>query len=345
MHTRPSKTAGGEWLRYWLANPARRLHLLTLLLAIWLAFFAAQWFRMDKDLAGARRALGQTAETAYVPPASVLRMASLGNQAFLADLLFVRAAHYFVDHLITDSRLPWIDMYLESIWALDAHNRTTYRWGSQVIKFGQRIDADVSRRANRFSRLGLEYFADDPWLFHEIAYNLRYAMEPKDAAAIEVTNDLALKYLAIAYSFPGFIYDPNYLAAQYSHAGLVDDSIRTALITYADANEDERSRLRNLLDQQNKGQTAAELAWYDRMHQRDWPYLSTGLALMVGPKRKFSPPLQAGDAQAWWDEVPTPPALAAKLALKEVLPPPDQRPPADELPPAPLPAAASPHAK
>lgn len=344
MHARASKTAAAEWLGYWLANPARRLHLLTLLAAIWLAFFCAQWFRLDKELAGARRALGQTAETAYVPPPPVLRMASLGNQAFLADLLFIRAAHYFVDHLVTDSRLPWIDMYLESIWALDAHNRTTYRWGSQVIKFGQRIDADVSKRANRFSRLGLVYFADDPWLYHEIAYNLHYAMEPKDAAATKITNDLALKYLAIAYSFPGFNYDPNYLAVQYSHAGLVDDSVRAALLNYTDATEDERRRLRRLLDDENKSQAAAELGWYDRMHERDWRYLSTGLALMIGPKHRLAPPLQPGDAQAWWSEVPTPPAMAAQLAIKDVLAPPELRSPADELPP-PLPEAVSPHAK
>lgn len=143
-------------------------------------------------MANARRLLGNTAETVFVPPAPVLRMASLGHQSFWADLLYLRAAHYFVRHLITDSQLPWLNLYLDGIWALDARNHSTYRWAPQVVKFGQHIDQGVAERANRFARLGLEYFPDDAWLYHEIAYNVRYSYKPKDADDNRRIRSLAL---------------------------------------------------------------------------------------------------------------------------------------------------------
>lgn len=303
---------------------------LCLLAVLWLAAFGSQWFGISKDVAGARRALGISAETAYVPPVPVLRMASLGHQSFAADLLFVRAAHYFVRHLVSDSRLPWIDLYLQAIWGLDAHDRGTYHWGSQVIKFGQRIDTEVAHRANHFARLGLVAFPDDPWLYHEIAYNLRYTLEPKDETEAARNKALALQYLEIAYSFPGFQYDPNYLASQYSRAGRDEDAVRSALETYDSASEDQRRELRLMLTERDKPQVAAELAWYDAVHRRDWPYLPQTLALLVGPKRVLAPPLRAADPRQWLQERPLPTELKDRLGLTRMLAPPDERPPVDE---------------
>ena len=130
-------------MSFWWRDPRRRILLAILLCTAWLSFFSAQWFRVEKTVAGGRRALGVTAETTYLPPGPVLRILALGQQSFLADLVYVRAAHYFVEHLVTDSQLPWLDRYLNAIWALDANCKSSYRWGSEVVKFGQRIDRDV----------------------------------------------------------------------------------------------------------------------------------------------------------------------------------------------------------
>jgi hypothetical protein len=319
-----------DYLGFWLGHPARRVQYASLLAVLWLAAFGSQWFSISKDVAGARRTLGVSAETAYVPPVPVLRMASLGHQSFAADLLFLRAAHYFVQHLMSDSRLPWIDLYLQGIWGLDAHDRGTYHWGSQVIKFGQQIDTEVARRANHFARLGLANFPDDPWLYHEIAYNLRYTMEPKDDAEAARNKDLALQYLEIAYSFPGFQYDPNYLASQYSRAGRGEDAVRAALETYDSASEDQRRELRLLLEERDKPQVAAELAWFDAVHQRDWTYLPETLALLVGPKRVTAPPLPTADPGQWLREPPLPEDLKKRMGLAHLLPPADERAPPDE---------------
>ena len=91
---------------------------------MWLALFANQWTRIDREIAGARQSVAASAETAYIAPVTVLRMMSLGHQSFLADLLFVRVAHYFVEHLITDSQMPWIDLYLDAIWGLEMTDST-----------------------------------------------------------------------------------------------------------------------------------------------------------------------------------------------------------------------------
>ncbi len=330
-----------DWRRFWLGTPGRRTQLLVLLCLLWLALFGSQWFRVSKDVAGGRRAVGTTAETVYLPPAPVLRMASLGNQSFLADLVFMRATRYFVDHLLTDSHLPWIELYLQAIWALDAHDRTTYRWGSQVVKFGQTIDADVGRRANRFARLGLQYFPDDPWLYHEIAYNLHYTLAGAEPEHAKEYKELGAKYLEVAFSFPSFQYDPNYLVSQYSHAGNVDEGIRAALLSYATAQEDQRRELRITLEEHDKAGTAAELAWFDVVHQRDWPYLAPALSSLVGPKRQLAPPLQAWLPEAWAAEPPTDPKLLTRLDIKHITPPLAERPPADEAFSAELPAATT----
>lgn len=338
----PSRSASShplsEWRRFWLGSAQRRSQLAAWLCCLWLAFFGSQWFRVSKDVAGGRRAVGSTAEIVYLPPAAILRMASLGNQSFLADLVFLRATRYFVDHLLTDSHLPWIEMYLQAVWSLDAHDRTTYRWGSQVVKFGQIIDVEVGNRANRFARLGLEYFADDPWLYHEIAYNLHYTVASSDPSRSTQLRALATKYLEVAYTFPSFQYDPNYLVAQYSRAGSADDSIRTVLLTYATAQEDERRELRITLADHNKSDMADELAWYDVVHRRDWPYLSRPLSTMIGPKRRLAPPLQAWKAESWYAEAPADPQMLEALFIKRMTPPPAERPPADESFEDPVPA-------
>ena len=185
------------------------------------------------------------------------------------------------------------------MWALDAHNHATYRWAPQVVKFGQNIDRGVAERANGFARLGLAYFPDDPWLYHEIAYNLRYSYQPQTPSEDRQLRSLALAYLQTAYSFPGFTYDPNYLAAQYHRAGRDDDAVLAALATYEQANEDQRRALRLMLEEQHKGELASQLAWYDATRSRDWPWLSDLLVPFVGPRRVLAPPLQAADPEGW----------------------------------------------
>ena len=315
----PSQLA--EWSQFWLAVPERRLQLLRLLALLFLAAFATQWFRLDKDLAGAHHKVATNAEVVYIAPVAAMRVASLGNQSFVADLLFLRAAHYFVEHLITDSRMPWIDLYLQAVWGLDAHLKQSYRWGAQVIKFGQRIDDDVARRANQFARLGLAYFPDDPWLYHEIAFNLRYSMATDDPVQQKAQRNLALQYLEIAYSFPGFALDPNYLVTQFTRAGRGDDSVQATLDTYAQATEEQRMTLRALLEDSHKAALAKELGWLDQTHQRDWPWAQPTLALMMGAKRETAPPLDPTKPEQWFREPPTPDELRKRLGVRATLAP------------------------
>lgn len=312
QQAKPSRRA--EFLAFWWDVPAKRRQLAGLWLALLCSLVAAQWFRLEKDLAAADRRVAAAAEVAYLAPVPALRMASLGNQGLVADLLFLRAAHYFVDHLITDSRLPWLDLYVRAMWGLDAHNRQSYRWASQVVKFGQRIDDDVARRANSFARLGIEYFPSDAWLYHEIAFNLRYDVVAKDAADQARLRELALRYLELAYSFPGFAFDPAYLVQQYSRAGMGDDSVRAALATYSQATEAQRQTLLTMLLDRNKVALAGQLAWLELVRQRDWPYAGPSLPLWLGQRTVIAPPLQAHRPEGYLRPRPTDPALAEQFA-------------------------------
>ncbi|GEM_PF-1708546 len=319
----------GEWSRFWMATPARRVQLFTLLTALWLAIFANQWLRVDKTIAGAHRVLGVQAETVYVPPTPVLRMASLGHQSFAADLLYLRVAHYFVDHLIGDSQLPWIDVYLNAIWGLDAYNQSTYRWAAQVIKFGQNIDLSVAERANQFCRLGLEHFPGDSWLYHEIAFNLHFHMSTVAPEVRKANEELALEYLKLAFEMPGFGQDPNYLAHQYARAGRVDESVQLALQTYASATAAQRLQLRRRLEDRNRKDAARELAWLDRLVLRDWPHVPETLARLIGPKRVNAPPLRPERPENWRPEHATPEKVWDALGTRQVAVPTGMQDPAE----------------
>ncbi|MBM4345965.1 MAG: hypothetical protein FJ100_21535 [Deltaproteobacteria bacterium] len=164
-----------------------------------------------------------------------------------------------------------------------------------------------------------------------MAYNLRYGIQPKDAADEARLRALALQYLGAAYAFPAFTYDPNYLATQYLRAGMEGDSVRAALSTYAAATEDQRADLRRLLEERNETGYAAELAWFDIVRARDWPWLPPALVWMVGPRRKPAPPLEPWRLDAWAAERDTPPELLKRLAVRDRKPPPDPALPS-ELP-------------
>ena len=310
----------GEFSTFWLWHPVRRVTFVGLCCALALSAFGTQHFRVHKELASPHKVLGISAETVYLPPLPALRMASLGNQSFAADLLFIRVAHYFVDHLLSDSQMPYIDLYLNAIWGLDAHNRTTYRWGAQVIKFGQRIDESVNARANNFARRGLAYFPADPWLYQEIAYNLFAYKHLYDEVERNRCEALALRYLELAYKMPGFDFDPNYLAHLYERAGNIDSAVTASMSSYAMGSIEQRRELRLRLVARDHAAAAAQLAWLDRAHGRDWPWLSEDLAMFVGPKRIATPPLDGARPENWLTEPPTPDEVLKQLALTLVEP-------------------------
>ncbi|MBI5607604.1 MAG: hypothetical protein HY902_01840, partial [Deltaproteobacteria bacterium] len=136
-------------------------------------------------------------------------------------------------------------------------------------------------------------------LYHEIAFPLRYSAEAKTPEDQKPLRDLALKYLDVAYSFPGFVFDPSYLVGQYSRAGRSDDSVQAALATYAQATAAQRQTLRQMLLDRNKNDLAKQLAWFDFSQQRNWPYAQPTLAILLGPRPRTAPPLQVAHPQNW----------------------------------------------
>lgn len=310
-----------DFSAFWLSSRRQRLTLAGLLMGVWLLVFANQWLYVSKEIARPQRFLGVQAETIYVPPVATLRLASLGHQSFVADLLFLRVAHYFVDHLLSDSHMPFIDLYLNAIWGLDAHNRTTYRWGAQVIKFGQQIDEQVNARANHFARMGMVYFPQDGWLYHEIAYNLFAYRTRYDEIEGKRRERLALRYLALAYQMPGFSFDPNYLAHQYARAGMMDDSVKAAMASYAEGTAEQRRELRVRLRQRNRADAAEILAWLDETRRRDWPHLNETLATIVGPRRIAAPPIEYWKVENWLPERPVDEKLLDELGIVALHPP------------------------
>ena len=114
------------------------------------------------------------AETLYLPPIPVLKLISLGHPWALSDLVFVRAHSYVLGHFFSDRVFRWLDAYCDAMVGLDPDNPKIYLWAAQVQKFGQKVDDDVIRRANRFLSTGIERFPRDWRLHEELGFNLYF---------------------------------------------------------------------------------------------------------------------------------------------------------------------------
>jgi len=301
-----------DYVSFWGAR-GRRVFFVALLGLLLTSGTLVQRWHVERTIASARKSLVGAAEIAYVPPVDVLRLFSLGHQSFLADLLFVRASQYFIDHLISDRRLPWLDTYLSAIIGLDAHNRTVYRWAAQVVKFSQYIDNATVARSNRYARLGISFFPNDGWYYQEIAFNLQYHAEFTDLEDKHRRQQLAIAYLDVGFMKPGFDADPNYLVELYSREGSSDGAVALALRTYYLANEEERFQLRRRLESFDRGALATTLRHNDVVHKRDLPYLKPELVAHIGPKVVPRVPLEPWRADAWVPEPVTPVAVMEAL--------------------------------
>ena len=97
----------------------------------------------------------------------------------MADLVYMRAFAYFINHLFMDRRYAWLDTYVHTVMALDPTMPTLYRWASQNVKLGQYIGKKEVEKSNYYAELGLEVFPNDWRLYLDIGFNYFYELMPK----------------------------------------------------------------------------------------------------------------------------------------------------------------------
>lgn len=247
------------------------------------AALATQYFRQEVQLARADMTRTSEAETMYLPPVPALRAVGLGYDTFAADLVNIRAYHYFLGHLFADRLYPHLDTYLSAAIALDPWNRRLYRWAAQAVKMGPEVTEESVLKSIDYGELGLQYFPDDWELYVDIAYNYYYELRPDSPEEKERVRSIARDYFATAASLPGSSLDPNYITTIFLAGDETELALYHTYSLYLDASEAERIELRSRIQEILDQGALAQLEERDAQHKRDFPFVSRPFFEHLGP--------------------------------------------------------------
>jgi len=286
-----------EWALEFSRSHNRIRATLALTLALILAALGTQYYKQEMRFAAMDRASLDLAETFYVPPVSVLKTLSLGHQGFVADLLYIKAFHYFVNHLFGDRRYQWLDTYVERIVALDPRVPTLYRWASQSAKMGQMITQEALEKSNEYAEMGLEHFPDNWTLYLDIGFNYFYELAPKAESLVDEKRymDLARDYFAIASALPGSSLDPNFVTELFMENNDTKMALFHAYSRYMDASDAEREELRNRIRLMENADIARTLEQQDALWKENLPFVTRPFFELIGSPGMRRVPVSWGD--------------------------------------------------
>lgn len=251
----------------------------------------------------------------YLPPPTWLRPFSLGHRDALADLIWMKALIYFGNELMHHGTVRHAFDYTDAILTLSPRMRVAYSWiaTSGLYHSGGTITAaDVERVATYLER-GTRMFPDDGELEWELGATFTYELPPllQDRAAKENARRRGLPHLQRAARMgagPPWLALTN--AQELARLGQTEQAVRHleemyATVNDADAREQIGERIAQLRTEAyaeafERANQEAELA-----RQRDYPYLSPTMYMLVGPKHsdartellrdRFLPPAQSDD--------------------------------------------------
>jgi hypothetical protein len=279
-----------QWGGWWGAHSRRRLMLVTLLAVSTLAWIGSRTARLDLRYQAAEAGRAEDAETSYIAPPAVLKVMGLGHQSLVADVLFLRANMYFVNHLFGDRIFEWLDVYLDAILTLDPDNPTVYEWASQAVKFGQLITNESLERSNEYSRRGIERFPDHWRFYFDIGFNYQIEWQPADDEERQAMRDKALPYFSIAAMLPNSRMDPNFLTEMHLQRNDVEMALFHAYNRYWEANEREKEALRGRIGRYESLAAAERLKAIEGRWKTTYSYLPMDLFELIGPEQTLAVP-------------------------------------------------------
>ncbi len=234
------------------------------------------------------------ADTFYLPPSRILKLASLGHNELAADLIHSRANVYFGTQL--HARLPtkWLAQYLHAAIDLDPQFRRLYLAGSAMLIYnGQRIVPDMVLAANSVLERGRQAFPFDWEIPFQLGFNLLYELPidaPPDDPRIPGWRQQGVEVLRQAALYEGVpFFIPNLVARMLTKQGSQDLAVRHLEQAYAVAtSEVARTQIRSKLAQLRGIQVAEDLAEKQREFQSmvNGRYLdfSEAFSLVIGPR-------------------------------------------------------------
>ena len=138
-------------------------------------------------------------EYSVLPNKDALVWMSMGQQEFLADLIWIRALQY--NNIKNEAHL--VENFADAMIALDPDFKAVYRWAAVSCVFSTKITAEKVEHANHYLNLGAERFPLDPYYDYSIAINnITYYPDASKEKEAELRAD-AIAHLQLAMQKPG----------------------------------------------------------------------------------------------------------------------------------------------
>lgn len=241
----------------------------------------------------------QTYEDIYhLPPPDWLRPFALGYDEALANLLWMRALVYFGEELVHRGQVRHVFDYAEAIITLDPEFEAAYRWaGTAGMYRPVETSVDDMRTAISFLERGARHFPDDGELAWDLGASLVFELIPRidDPAEKERIRALGVEHLETAARLgagPDWLVFTN--ATELRRLGRVEQAIRHLEEMYSTVRDEQtRERIANELAALRNERYAEAFRRaneeLERDRRRDFPYVSTDLYLLLGPRLDRKP--------------------------------------------------------
>jgi len=271
-------------------SPSRRLVAIGLLL---LGLSAIAWICQSRANTQHDR-WPPEADTFYLPPSKMLKLASLGHSELAADLIHSRANIYFGTQLHAHLPTKWLAQYLHTAIDLDPQFRRLYLAGAAMLVYnGQRINPDMVLASNTILERGRQAFPFDWEIPFQLGFNLLCEL-PSDASPddprIPGWRQQGVEILRQAALFEGVPYFiPNLVARMLTKEGSQDLAVRHLEQAYAVATSEEaRTQIHDKLIQLRGREVAEDLAQRQREFQSlvesRYPDFPEAFSLIVGSR-------------------------------------------------------------
>ena len=165
-----------------------------------------------RALDSARPQAASESDVPWLPPASAVRLMSLGYHALAADLFWFRAVQYFGERIQRDRQFPYMYRLVDLATSLDPHFVDAYQLGGLFLSIGRAFP-----EAAAIYRKGIDH-NPERW---ELPYELG-RMYFLDLGDIPV----ALEWMERASALPGHPpYLPRLVAQLQARAGLIEAAL------------------------------------------------------------------------------------------------------------------------
>jgi hypothetical protein len=234
------------------------------------------------------------ADTFYLPPSSALRVAGLGHNELLADLIHARANVYFGTQMHARVPTKWLSQYLDAAIDLDPKFQRLYLAGAAMLIYnGQKISPEMVLAAIHVLQRGHTAFPFE-WEFpFQIGFNYLFEL-PQDAGEddprVPGWRQQGVEMLRQAALYEGIpFYIPNLVARMLTKSGADDMAIRQLEQSYAVAtNQEARDQIRYKLFAMRgrlfSEQLEENLRVYNRMIEERFPEAPEAFSIVVGPR-------------------------------------------------------------